>query len=265
MIIFLREMKANRKSLVIWSLSVIMMVFLGMVKFKSYQSAGQSMNNLLGDMPRSLKAILGFSVFDVSKASGFYAMFFLYLQLMTTIHAVLLGAGIIAKEERDKTTEFLMTKPVSRNVIITSKLVAAIVNVVIINIVSLISSLAIVSAYSNGERVSGDITKLMVGMLIAQLIFLSIGAGIAAISKNSKTSGAFGAAILIGALFVDKIIDVNKSLENLKYLSPLKYFDAEALLVGNGFEPVFIIISIVIIAALTYLTYSCYNRRDLSI
>ncbi|HEY9060706.1 MAG TPA: ABC transporter permease subunit [Pseudobacteroides sp.] len=263
--IFFREIKANRKSLIIWCLSVVMMVFMGMVKFKSYQTSGQSINDLLGSMPSSLKAILGFGSFDMSKASGYYGMLFLYLQLMAAIHAVMLGAGILAKEERDKTTEFLMTKPVSRYTIITSKLLAAFFNVVILNIITLVSSIASMRSYSNGEAVSGDITKLMLGMFVTQVLFMSIGAGIAAINRNSKVSAYLAAAVLMITFVLARIIDVNDRLESFKYITPFKYFEAENLLLGNGFEPVFVIISIILISVMSAVTYIFYNKRDLSI
>ena len=64
--------------------------------------------------------LLGFSDLDLSKVSGYYGMLFIYLLLMATIHAAMLGATIIAKEERDKTSEFLFVKPVSRSKVITT-------------------------------------------------------------------------------------------------------------------------------------------------
>ena len=44
---------------------------------------------------------------------------------MATVHAAMLGADIISKEERDKTAEFLFVKPISRNKIIISKLLGS--------------------------------------------------------------------------------------------------------------------------------------------
>ena len=58
---------------------------------------------------------------------------------MATIHAAMLGATIIAKEERDKTSEFLFAKPVLRSTIITAKLLAAFVNIVVFNLITFIS------------------------------------------------------------------------------------------------------------------------------
>ena len=98
-------------------------VISGMFKFTAYTSAtatGPSINDLLKTMPTSIKALFGFASFDMSTMSGYLALLFIYVELVAAIHASLLGAGIIAKEESDKTTEYLMVKPVSRTAIITS-------------------------------------------------------------------------------------------------------------------------------------------------
>src|SRR3954465_709234 len=123
--IFLKEMKYYRKSLVFWRMGVFLMGASGMMKYESLSSSGQPMNEMLAGMPKSLLAVLGIGEFDLSTATGYYGLLFIYLLLMATIHAAMLGATIIAKEERDKTTEFLFVKPVSRTKVITAKLLAA--------------------------------------------------------------------------------------------------------------------------------------------
>lgn len=138
--IFFRELKANRKALIIWSICMFLLVLSGMSKYTVYSSSGSG--DVFNKMPYSMKALFGIGTFDVAKMSGFFAFLFPYLELTAAIHAVLLGSSIIAKEERDKTTEFLMAKPVSLNTIVTSKLLAAFVNIVIFNIVTFF--------YSNG-------------------------------------------------------------------------------------------------------------------
>jgi len=263
--IFIREMKAHRKSLVLWSIGMLFMIVSGMGKYTAYSGSGQSMNELLASMPKSLKAVLGFGNFDVTKASGFYGLLFLYLVIMVTIHAVMLGSNIIAKEERDKTTEFLMVKPASRTKIITSKLLAALVNVIIINIVTLVLSIAIVGKYSNGESITGDILILMVGMFILQVMFLFIGTAIAAVSKNPKISASIATTVLMVAFIISIVIDLNSNLEGLKYITPFKYFTAQNMMYGGGLDPVFVIISFVIIAATIAVTYIFYKRRDLKV
>jgi ABC-2 type transport system permease protein len=208
---------------------------------------------------------LGFGNFNLTKASGFYGMLFLYLMVMVTIHASMLGANIISKEERDKTTEFLMVKPVSRTRIITAKLLAALANVVILNIVTLVLSMAIVGKYSHGEAVTGDIQILMAGMFVLQLMFLFIGTGIASISKNPKISASIATTVLLIAFILAIVIDMNTKLEGLKYITPFKYFEAEKLMYKGGFEAVFVVLSVVIITVLAAVTYVFYKKRDLNV
>lgn len=263
--IFVREMKAHRKSLILWSIGMLLMIVSGMGKYSYYVGSGQSITELISTIPKSLRAVLGFGDFDVTKASGFYGMLFLYLLVMTTIHSSMLGANIISKEERDKTIEFLMVKPVSRTWIISSKLLAALANVVILNLVTLGLSVTIVGKYSNGEVVTGDILILMTGMFILQVLFLFIGTGIASMSKNPRISSNLATTVLLVAYMLSIITDMNSKLEGLKYITPFKYFQAKNMMYGGGFETSFVILSFVIISVLICVTYIFYKKRDLNV
>lgn len=262
--IFIREMKSYIKSLFLWCMGMLFMIVSGMGKFSYYDESGQSMKEIISKIPKTLRAILGFGNFDVTKASGFYGMLFLYILVMATIHASMLGANIISKEERDKTTEFLMVKPVSRNKIITSKLLAAILNVLILNIVTLVLSITIVGKYSKGEAVTADIKILMTGMFILQILFLFIGTGIASISKNPKVSVSIATAVMLTTFILSILTDMSSKLAILKYITPFKYFDAQNVMYGGGIKPLFVILSFVIIVSMASVTYAFYNKRDLN-
>jgi ABC-2 type transport system permease protein len=264
--IFLRELKAHRKSLIIWSISMLFVVAAGMGKYAASSVAGQSINELIAQMPKSLQIIFGVGTFDLTKAMGFYAVLFMYLAVMAGIHASMLGANIISKEETDKTSEFLLVKPVSRDSIITSKLLASLANILILNIVTTITSMAIVNNYSKGEPVSGDILKLMLGMFIIQLIFLMIGAGIAAMSSHPKIAAPLSTGILLATFILSVAVDLDSKLDALKYVTPFKYYSAAGILIyDKGFNPVYLILSAVIVIGLLYGSYTIYRKRDMSI
>ena len=258
-------MKSHRKSLVFWSIGVFLMVASGMVKYESLSSSGQPMNEMLAGMPKSLLAVLGIGEFDISTATGYYGLLFIYLLLMATIHAAMLGATIIAKEERDKTTEFLFVKPVSRNQIITAKLLAAFVNILILNLVTFISSVLLVGKYSDGGVVTGDIAITMAGMFILQILFMVIGSSLAAVKKNSKAAASLATGVLLLTYVISVAIDLNENIEGLKYLTPFKYFEAKSVMFGAGFELIFVLLSVVLIAGLTVVTYVFFKKRDLNV
>ncbi|MDQ0200963.1 ABC transporter permease subunit [Neobacillus ginsengisoli] len=263
--IFLKELKSHRKSLLFWSIGVFLMVASGMAKYAAYSSSGQSINDLMADLPKSLRAVLGISAMDLSKVSGYYAMLFLYLLLMATIHAAMLGATIIAKEERDKTSEFLFVKPVSRSTIITAKLSAAFTNILIFNLVTYASSIILIGKYNHGEAVNGDIAMLMAGMFILQILFMVIGSALAAVKRKPKTAASLATGILLLTYMLSIVIDLNENLTGLKYFTPFKYFEAKNIMLGGGLDTVFVALSFVLIAALLVITYVFYKKRDLTV
>lgn len=262
--IFLRELRANRKSLIIWSVCMFLLVLSGMAKYTAYSSGGQSAA-VFNDMPFSVKALLGMGSFDVTTMAGYFAMLFLYIELAVAIHAALLGAGIIAKEERDKTTEFLMIKPVSRKTVITSKLLAALFNVAVVNIVTLIASVTMVTKYNTGPDITSEVIMFMLSMFIVQLVFLSLGAAVAAFMKNPKSSGSFTMGMLLIAFIISKITDLTDKMNALNILSPFKYFSYVNLVSGKGLNIVIVILSLLLVAAFAASTYIFYPKRDLYI
>jgi ABC-2 type transport system permease protein len=264
--IFIREMRAHRKALIIWAFGIVFMVAAGMGKYEMYTAnGGQNIKEIFSKLPKSLLTVLGMGSLDVTTASGYFGMLYFYLLLMAVIHAVMFGADVISKEERDKTSEFLFVKPASRNRIITSKLLAALVNIVIFNIITLISSIALMAKYNKGKSVTGDIIILMAGMFLLQLLFLAVGAGLAALTKNPKSATGGGTGIVLITYILSIIVGLNDKLVNLKYLTPFKYFEASDLITRGRLDPVFIILSVLIIVVFISLTYVFYDKRDLNI
>jgi ABC-2 type transport system permease protein len=119
--------------------------------------------------------------------------------------------------------------------------------------------------YSSGEDITGEICILMVGMFILQLMFLAIGTATAASSRRPKSAASVSTAILVVTFIISSIININSNLESLKYITPFEYFKAEKLLNGGGFEPIFLILSFVIITVLVFVTYASYKKRDLNV
>ncbi|MEK5440576.1 MULTISPECIES: ABC transporter permease subunit [unclassified Fredinandcohnia] len=259
--VFLREMKAYRKSLIIWSIGLVLLIFMGNTEYSSLSSSGQSLNELVESMPKALQALMGTGTLDLSTPIGYFAVLYLYLLLMATIHASMMGASIIAKEERDKTFEFLFVKPITRTKVITMKLVAAFINLVVFNAVTTIATILIFEMDHGIE----DLLKLMGGMFILQILFLVLGSALAATIRKPKRAAPIATGILLLTFILSIVIDLSEKLEVLKYVVPFKYFTAENMLTGDGFEAVFVMISVCLTVILTALTYVFYKKRDLNV
>lgn len=260
--LFIRECKAERRSLIIWCVGMMFVVLSGMQKYGAMSGEAGSLNAVMQDLPRSLKAILGMGPFDLPTLEGYYGVLFVYVALMAAIHAVLLGANMLAKEERDHTVEFLLAKPLSRAAIVTCKLAAAAAGVLVLNLVALGASLGVILQYDGGYLV-GKLTVLLVGLFVLQLMFLLLGAGLAAVGRRPKAAGGIAASLMLLLYLLALMVDFSDNLAFLQAVTPFKYFAAEKVLTGQGADPLSWLLSAVIVALLLTVTYRGYKRRDM--
>lgn len=264
--LLLREMKAHRRALLVWCIGVFYIVAASMWKFGAEYRSNQSLNELVGQLPSGVRVLLGMrGTFDLSTACGYYGLCYYYLTIMAAIHSAMVGAGIIAKEERRKTTEFLIAKPITRNRIITEKLLVGLLNILVFNVVTLVSSITTVGYFNHGDSLAAEIVKLMVGMFIIQLIFLLMGSAIAAYGKNPKISAPVAIVVVLLFFMIAKIADMSKDFDFLKWFTPIKYYEAEVILGREGFGLAYLMLSFLILGLLTFTTYSFYQRRDLKV
>jgi ABC-2 type transport system permease protein len=102
-------------------------------------------------------------------------------------------------------------------------------------------------------------------MFLTQLIFLAVGLASAAVTNRPKASAGIATGFMLGTYLLSAIIDINKDLDPLKYLTPFKYFDAKVLSINNSLDGGFVLLTAAVIVVLVAATYYCFKRRDLRI
>jgi ABC-2 type transport system permease protein len=264
--IYKRELKSNLKSLIIWSISIVAMVAMEMQEYTSMTTTdgAQGMMNFIDKMPGFIKAIWGISSLNITQAIGYFGVLFLYLSLMSSIHSSMLGANIIAKEERDKTVEFLMAKPISRKKIISLKLLAGVTNLIILNIVTFTASFFILKGLTT-DNITKEIILCMTAMFLLQTLFMVIGAGIALVLKKPKKAGAITMIILVGTFILSLIIDISDIFKVLTILTPFKYFAAKDFITSGNLSIGYIILTVILIVSIIFISNKKYEERDLNL
>ena len=263
--IFLREIKSNFRSFLIWGGSFALMVVLGMVKYSGAYEANAQLTKLIAQIPPFLKTFMGFGDFDLSSAIGFYGLLFYYLLIMAAIHACFFAANIISKEEQEKTTEFLVVKPISRSAVILPKLMAAFLNVVLVNLITFAFSLLMIGAMNNGVTEWQKLLMFMLEMLLVQVIFIFVGSAIATMSRRPKLAATRATVVLMLTFLLARIIELFNNIDFLKYFTPFKYFSIADVINTQPFDFYMLFLTLLLSAALCLLTFLGYNKRDLNI
>jgi ABC-2 type transport system permease protein len=262
--IFLRELKANRKSLLIWSLIIALLIMMAVTKFSAF-AGDPEMLSMLDSMPPALLDALSMRAFNLTTLSGFYGIMFIYFGLMAAIAAAMWGSDIISKEERDKTVEFSLVLPVSRSRVITAKALAALVNCILFVLVTWGISLVAVRSYNPDQTFFDFLALEMQAMFLIELIFLAVGLLLGCAMKHYKRAGSTAVAIILATYFMSILAVMDERLDFLKYFTPFKYFDAGELFRTGQVEGIYLLLSALIIVLSVAAAYWVYNKRDLYI
>ena len=261
--VYKREMRSSLKSMIFWSLGVMLFLAASMQKYSALSLDPASLN-IMYQLPQALQDMFGVGYLDFAKAGGFYGMIYPYLVLMAAVHASMLGAVIVSKEERDKTGEFLYAKPASRIEVLTAKAVSALTAVALLNLVIWASSLAFVRG--GGEDMGGTIAMLMAGLFLVQLVFLTLGIAAAAGFARPKAATGIATGVMLATYLISIAIDVSGKLGALKALTPFEYFDARRIIGrGEGLNPWYVALCLAVAAALTAWAYLRFDKRDLKV
>jgi len=262
--IFVRELKANRRSLIIWGVIVILFVWIGVTKFSAYYN-NPEMLAVVDAMPPAMLAAFSIEAFNLTTVNGFFGLMFTYYALILSIAAAMWGSDIISKEERDKTVEFSLTLPVTRSRLVTAKTLAALVNCVVLLLITWGASIASAAQYEPEAGFQSFLALCMLAIFIMQLVFLSVGILLGCAMKRYKRASAVAVSLLLGTYFLSVITALDKDLDFLKYFSPFKYFDAGLMLRESRFDLTFVWLSLAIVLVSMVGAYVTYARRDLYI
>lgn len=260
--IFVHELKAYRKSTLVWAFSLIAIVALFMSMFPSISKEIVEFKKLLEGFPEPVRKALGLEIDSFGSILGFYSYLFVYLTLCGAIQAMHIGTSIVSKEVRDKTADFLLTKPVSRTTILTAKLLAALTTLVITNVVFLISA-RIMVAQVNAESYSvKSFWMISMTLFFTQLIFLSLGIILSIVFPKIKSV----LTVSLGTVFTFFIIGLLVSTTDdgvKRYLTPFKYFDSAYIIENSSYEISFMLAGIGIIVISLIASYIIYMKRDI--
>ncbi|MDX8343570.1 ABC transporter permease subunit [Rossellomorea sp. YZS02] len=258
--IFLYELKAYRKSTLIWTLALIALLILFMSMFPSISREIDQFKKLLEGFPEGVRKALGIQVDTIGSLNGFYSYIFLYITLCGAIQAMNLGISIGSKEIREKTADFLFTKPVTRMKILSSKVLAALTSILLTNIVYMISAITVANIVKVEEFSLVVFFLISLTLLFTQLIMFAIGMIIAVVFSKVKSV----ISVSLGVVFAFFLVGmVGAAEEATRYFTPFKYFDYTYIMDHESYEWTFLILGLILIVVSLITSLFIYNKKDI--
>ncbi len=260
--IYIFELKAQLKSLIVWTLSILLIQVLFMSgMYSTFVASRDAVEAALQGMPPMFVAAFGLHLDTIFSFGGFYSFVFTYIALFGAIMAASMSIAVFAREKRAKCTDFLLTKPVGRARIFASKTLAVVTLLLITNVLFVAVTILLFSTSEQSSTSIGTVIWASCALFFTQAVFAVIGRFYAVFAK--KVRSVSGAATAIG--FAGFILSALQSIlekEELRYIAPLKYFDTASVFVDGGFEVKYVLTAVIVIVVLGALALVRYSRRD---
>ncbi len=224
------ELRQEKISLIIWTGAIGLLLAVCIFLFPEMKGQMEGVSDVFSSMG-AFTAAFGMDRLNFGTFTGFYAVECgNILGLGGGFFASLCAAGILSKEEKNRTAEFLLTHPVSRVRIVTEKLLAVFVQILAMNLV--IYGISAGSIAVIGEDVLWrEINLMHLAYFLLQLELAGICFGISAFMREGSTGVGLGIAAVM--YFLNLAANIAEPAEFLKYITPFGYAEG-ADIVTNG-------------------------------
>lgn len=254
------ELKQNRISLLVWTAVISFMIGICVFLYPEMKGEMESISDVFADMG-SFSAAFGMDQVNFGTLLGYYSIECgNVLGLGGAFFAALCGAAALAKEEKDRTAEFLLTHPISRTKVITQKFIAVISQLMLLNVI--VYGVVALSMVAIGETIPWqEMTLLHVAYFLLQVELASICFGISAFLRRGSLGIGLGVAIMM--YFLNIISNITESAEALKYITPFGYADGATIVTEIALDGKLILIGMGYAVIAVVIAYLKYTKKDL--
>ena len=260
MTVIRHELKQNRISLAVWTGVIGLLFAVCIFMFPEMKGEMDGVSEMFASMG-SFTAAFGMDKVNFGSLTGFYAVECgNILGLGGAFFASLFAVSVLAKEEKDHTAEFLLTHPVSRSRIVAEKLIAVMLQILILNVV--IYGLSVASIVLVGETVPWKaVTLLHLAYLLLQFELAGICFGISAFLRRGSIGIGLGLAAVM--YFLNIIANIADSGKILKYITPIGYAEGVDIMTELSLDWGLVALGMVFRIASIMIGWVKYCRKDI--
>ena len=254
------ELKQNWKSLAIWTLSIGFFVVICVLMYPEMEGEMEDVSEMFSSMG-AFTAAFGMDKLNFGTLIGFYAIECgNILGIGGAFYAAILGITALAKEEKEKTAEFLLSHPIRRTKIITEKWIAILVQIVVLNV--LVFFMSIASIVSINEKIMWEeIGYLHLAYFLVQIVLAGICFGISAFIRSSGIGAGIGLATTM--YFINIVANITESAKDLKYITPFGFAEGADIITNVGLDWKMVAINMLFAIIGIVVAYYEYCKKDI--
>jgi len=261
--IFRHEFRMNLRSVIIWSAALAAILFVFLSLFSSFSAQAEILNEAMSKFPPQLLAAFGMNGMDMTSVLGFFAFGFLFVQICIAIQAANYGFSLVSVEEREWTADFLLTRPVKRTQVLSSKILAALCALAITDVVVWCASFAFINIFRGDKGYdAAALALLLAGTMVFQLFFFFVGVAVSLLVKRIRNVMPYSMGLAFGLYALNAFSDM-LGTSILEDISPFKHFEPNFIIQNGRFDLPLALASVAVTIIAAAASYLLYTRRDI--
>jgi ABC-2 type transport system permease protein len=260
MILFKHELYKQRRSFIAWVGIMNVFVFGFMLLFPLFKEQMEALSDYMASLEDFL-SVLGMGGLDLSTAEGFFgADASMLLLIGGGMYATTLGLHVLLIEEKEKTADFLLTKPVSRSTIYITKYAVGILNIFLFNVISyvfvLLSFLLINEIFPFYTMGLYFVSNFVLGIVLMTMAY-----GISPMIRKVPSGIAQGVAF--GFYVLNSIKNVSTRLSFLQWFTPFSINESGKIFTEETLELTYILYYLGVSMIIWFIGFICYQKKDI--
>lgn len=258
--VLIHELRQNRNTTIVWTIALIAVAGLYISIYPSI-SDNPSVGDIYQNFPEAFKKTFDITEDFLTTFSGLYAVVLNLVLLTGAVQAMNLGTGITSKEVRERTADFLLTRPISRSSVLRQKLLTIVLLILATNLAFMAADWLMIGAIISDPFQFETFLVSTSSLLLIQLFFLSFGFLLGSVMRRIKSVISVSLPAVFG-FYVIGLFDTVVG-EKIKYMTPFKFFDVNALTAGGGYETGMLVYAAVLSAGALIASFVIYRRKDI--
>ena len=255
------ELRQSLKTTAIWTVAIAGFVAVCVFLYPEMKGEMEQVSEIFASMG-AFTAAFGMDRLNFGTLLGFYAVECSnILGIGGAFFAAMLGAGILSREEKDHTAEFLLAHPVSRVRVLTCKFAALVVQLAAMNAVVLLAAFGSVAII--GEEINAKtLVILHLANFLVQLVLVCICFMLSAFVRR----GSVGVGIGVAALFycVNLVANITESAKWMKWLTPFAFAESADIVEKVSIDLPMAALWLAVGAVCTAVAFWYYNKKDIA-
>ena len=263
--IYRMELKRNRRAAISWTAVIGLLIVFYTAFYPSIYEASEQMEAMLEIYPKAfLRAFDINSIDSLTNVLGFYVTYNgMFVMVLGGIFSAVMASNIVIKEERDRTAEFLLSKPATRGEVWAGKLGAYLTYLSALNLIITGVGALSIELFSEMPYDGGAYLTFAFYAFLAMLAFGAIGVFLSILMRRGKSMTGIAVGVVLAAYFLDRLSRIAQKADGIGYVSPFKFIDTDVLALDYGFEPFrlayFVAVTVLLLAASAII----FRRKDI--